>query len=100
MEVPTGQEQKLKEALILGLATEENNPISSQAQEVLNKPKLDDDDVIVDPYPAVDIEPSLLERIPFLGGFPFYLDGAGKDAVTTEQIQDSAKDSEGITRVY
>lgn len=95
IEVPTGQEKAWASAM--GVETENkadqegNNSVNDAVPEVLTKSKLDDDDVVLEPYPAVSVDKEFIQSLPDLkDGEKLELGGAGENSVTTQQFQKSA----------
>lgn len=94
IEVPMGQEKSW--AAAMGLQTEtqvaqEGKESINTAIPVLTKPKLDDGDVVLEPYPAVTMDQDSMRSLPNLkDGEKFELGGAGENSVTTQQFQESA----------
>lgn len=95
IEVPTGQEKAWASAM--GVETENkvnqegNNSVNNSVPEVLTKSKLDDDDVVLEPYPAVSVDKEFMQSLPDLkDGEKLELGGAGENSVTTQQFQKSA----------
>ena len=94
VEVPTGQEKAWASAM--GMETgdkvaEEGKSSINDAIPVLTKSKLDDDDVILEPYPAVSVDKEFMKSLPDMkDGEKLELGGAGANSVTTKQFQESA----------
>ncbi|PTX63136.1 hypothetical protein C8N46_102539 [Kordia periserrulae] len=96
-EVPIGQEEAWAAAMgkssgeATADATSATQPIPEHLQSVLTKSQLSNDDVTIEPYPAVTLEPELLAGLPPMqDGGTMELGGAGADAVTAQQLQASA----------
>jgi len=101
-EVPIGQEEAWAAAMGKNSgeqtadATSATKPIPEALQSVLTKSELSDDDVVLEPYPAVTLEPELIADLPPMqDGVPLELGGAGADAMTTQDFQASAADAAG-----
>ena len=101
-EVPLGQEEAWSAAMGKNPgeqsadATSATQPIPEALQSVLTKSQLSNDDVTIEPNPAVTLEPELIAGLPPLqDGASFELGGAGADAVTAQDLQASAADSAG-----
>ncbi|WP_430408827.1 AHH domain-containing protein [Kordia sp.] len=101
-EVPIGQEDNWTAAMGKKAggqttdATSTTTAIPDHLQSVLTKSKLGDNDVTLEPYPAVTLDPELIADLPQMQeGVPLELGGAGADAITTEQFQASAADAAG-----
>jgi len=94
VEVPTGQEKAWASAM--GVETEskfaqEGKSSINDAIPVLTKSKLDDDDVVLEPYPAVSVDKDFIKSLSDLkDGEKLELGGAGANSVTTKQFQESA----------
>ncbi len=104
VEVPLGQEENWAKAMGIGKGqktqakgtTLEKN-IPAELQQILSKKELSDDDVILEPNPAVEMDPELIANLPQLpDGQTLELGGAGADSVTTEDFQRSAADATGF----
>ncbi len=94
IEVPLGQEKAWASAM--GRETENKvnqegkSPIN-EAIPALSKSKLDDDDVVLEPYPAVSVDKDFMRSLPDLkDGEKLELGGAGANSVTKKQFQESA----------
>ena len=94
IEVPLGQEKAWASAM--GRETENKvnqegkSPIN-EAIPALSKSKLDDDDVVLEPYPAVSVDKDFMRSLPDLkDGEKLELGGAGANSFTTKQFQESA----------
>jgi hypothetical protein len=101
-EVPIGQEENWAAAMGKnpGEQSASGNAataaIPAELQNVLTKSQLSDDDVALEPMPAVTLEPELIAGLPTMkDGVPLELGGAGADAVTTQEFQASAADAAG-----
>ncbi|WP_298511798.1 hypothetical protein [uncultured Kordia sp.] len=101
-EVPLGQEEAWAAAMGKNAgeqtadAASATQPIPEALQSVLTKSELSNDDVSIEPNPAVTLEPELVSSLPPLQeGVPFELGGAGPDAVTAQDFQASAADAAG-----
>ncbi|MBL7880739.1 MAG: hypothetical protein JNN23_12940, partial [Chryseobacterium gambrini] len=58
---------------------------------VLTKSKLEDDDVVLEPYPAVSVDKDFMRSLPDLkDGEKLELGGAGANSVTTKDFQEAA----------
>jgi len=94
VEVPTGQEKAWASAMgaeTESKVTEEGKSSINDAIPVLTKSKLDDDDVVLEPYPAVSVDKDFMKSLPDLkDGEKLELGGAGSNSVTTKQFQESA----------
>ncbi|MBM7419447.1 MULTISPECIES: AHH domain-containing protein [Chryseobacterium] len=94
VEVPTGQEKAWASAMgaeTESKVTEEGKSSINDAIPVLTKSKLDDDDVVLEPYPAVSVDKDFMKSLPDLkDGEKLELGGAGSNSVTTKQFQGSA----------
>ncbi|SEM94031.1 hypothetical protein SAMN05421856_10952 [Chryseobacterium taichungense] len=94
VEVPLGQEKAWASAM--GSETEnkvaqEGKASVNDAIPVLTKSKLDDDDVVLETYPAVSVDKDFMKSLPSLkDGEKLELGGAGANSVTTKQFQESA----------
>ncbi len=102
VEVPLGQEDNWAAAMGLSLGESaagdvvQTEAMTADVKQLLTKNELSDDNVMVEPYPAVTLDATLLSQIPPLqNGEAYDLGGAGSDAVTTEQFQVSAADAAG-----
>ncbi|WP_062056992.1 hypothetical protein [Aquimarina longa] len=102
-EVPTGQEESWASAM--GLSKGQNNKQEKAVQQqipeklmaVLTKEELADSDVSLEPSPAVELSPEIMEQLAMMQpGTTMELGGAGTDAVTTKQFQASAADDSGF----
>ena len=112
-EVPQGQEKNW--AVAMGLektsteAIGDTSEFPSESQAVsagvipeqlaplLTKSELADSDVIVDPFPALTLEPELIASLPPLAeGETLELGGAGSESVTTKAFQATAAQSAGL----
>lgn len=101
-EVPLGQEEAWAAAMGKNVgeqsadATSATTAIPEHLQKVLTKSELSNNDVEIEPNPAVTLEPELVSSLPPLKeGVPFELGGAGADAVTAQDFQASAADAAG-----
>ncbi|MFP9115936.1 hypothetical protein ACLI1A_18505 [Flavobacterium sp. RHBU_3] len=93
VEVPIGQEAQWAAAMAEGGGIAQKPAADEMAMngDLLTKPKLDNNDVVLEPYPAVETDRSLLNSIPPLkDGEQFEIGGAGSRSVTTEQFQQAA----------
>lgn len=102
-EVPIGQEEAWAAAMgkNSGEATADaasaTQPIPEHLQSVLTKSQLSDDDVVLEPYPAVTLEPELIADLPTMqNGETIELGGAGAEAISTHEFQASAADAAGF----
>jgi len=94
VEVPLGQEKAWASAM----GNETGNKVAQEGKTsvndaipVLMKSKLDDDDVVLEPYPAVSVDKDFMKSLPNLKeGEKLELGGAGANSVTTKQFQESA----------
>ncbi len=98
-EVPLGQEDAWAKAMGITEEKEQVNletnettaTVSSAIQELLTKQELSDEDVIIDPNPAIHLEPTILNQLSILqDGQEMDLGGAGSEGVTTEDFQATA----------
>lgn len=101
-EVPLGQEESWAAAMGKNPGeksadgTSATQPIPEALKTVLTKSQLSNDDVVIEPNPAVTLEPELVAGIPPMqDGATLELGGAGADAVTAHDLQASAADSAG-----
>ncbi len=101
-EVPTGQEEAWAAAMGKNAgeqtadAASATQPIPEALQSVLTKSQLSDDDVVLEPSPAVNLDPELIAGLPPMAeGTPLELGGAGADAISTHDFQASAADAAG-----
>lgn len=104
IEVPLGQEKPwatamgLEEGAKTATTAEGTNEMKPKVLQLLTKSELDDADVLVEPNPAVNLEPDLVSQIPQLkDGETYDLGGAGSEAITTKQFQASAADAAGYS---
>jgi len=104
VEVPLGQEKPwaaamgLEEGAKTATTSEGTNTIEPKVLKLLTKSELADSDVLVEPNPAVRLEPGLVSQIPKLkDGETYDLGGAGSEAITTKQFQASAADAAGYS---
>lgn len=105
VEVPLGQEENWANAMGIGQGqnaqtegTALEQEIPTELQHVLSKQELSDDDIVLEPNPAVELDPELISSLPQLSdGQTLELGGAGADSVTTEDFQRSAADSAGFS---
>ncbi len=104
VEVPSGQEKPW--ATAMGLEENETtastvagtNTMDPKVLRLLSKSELSDNDVTVEPNPAVTLEDGLVSQIPQLeDGEKYGLGGAGSEAITTKQFQASAADASGYS---
>ncbi|MFT5645368.1 MAG: hypothetical protein ACI976_000038 [Aureispira sp.] len=102
-EVPQGQEDNWSKAMGLqpgqtsvAEGKEVSKQIPEQLQAILSKKDLSEDDIILEPNPAVELSPELLAQLSSLqNGEIKELGGAGAGAITTEEFQASAIDASG-----
>ncbi|MGO4709136.1 hypothetical protein AB4Y90_08465 [Chryseobacterium sp. 2TAF14] len=101
VEVPAGQEKAWASAMGLeaeNKVSQEGKASVENAIPVLTKSKLDDDDVILEPYPAVSVDKDFIKSLPDLkDGEKLELGGAGANSVTTKQFQESAAFDAGFS---
>lgn len=103
-EVPKGQEEdwaiamgKVEEKVAARPTADVAEGAADQVKELLNKPEFSDDDVAIDPFPAVEMDQVLINQLADLKeGETYDLGGAGENAVTTEQFKNAAADEMGI----
>jgi hypothetical protein len=99
VEVPEGQEQAWSAAMgrtPAGNTGEQPVNLSPAEQDLLSKPVLSNQDVTTEPNPPVVLEPGLIQTLPPMSdGGTFELGGAGANAVTTQQIQQSVAQEAG-----
>ncbi|MEM6721431.1 MAG: hypothetical protein AAF611_19045 [Bacteroidota bacterium] len=96
-EVPLGQEEAWAAAMGKNAgektadAASATKPMPENVQALLTKPQLSNNDVTVEPYPAVTMEPELVASLPPMkDGASLELGGAGAESVTAQDFQASA----------
>lgn len=103
-EVPEGQEDQW--AAAMGLPEGETEMVDEQVSEqipdemmsLFTKDELADSDVVLEPDPAIEMDPELLDQIydQVPDGGRLDMGGAESDSVTTEEFQASAADASGF----
>ena len=101
-EVPEGQEENWAAAMGVPSGKTAMDPtqqagaqIPEQLQAVLSKNELASSDVALEPNPAVELSPEILQEISQYPEGTMELGGAGGEAITTKEFQASAADANG-----
>ena len=98
IEVPIGQEKAWSAAMGRESGEQYDNESVNAAIPVLTKPVLDDDDVMVEPYPAVTMDDAFMYSLPDMkDGEQYELGGAGENSITAKEFQESAAFSAGLS---